>query len=415
MDEPKRTEEQDFGAVLEEFEQQQGGGASGGSEPEVGETVSGEILSIGEDAALVDLGGKAEGVVPLDGLKDEAGALTVEVGDRVEGMVSATDPETGGVVVRAKPARGPQIKEELRQAHLHGIPLEGTVTGVNKGGLEVKVAGQRGFCPLSQLDLRYVEDPNRFLGQKLTFKILRLEDDPKGRRPNIVLSRRALLEQEAQNRAAETRELLKPGAVLKGKVTSLASYGAFVDVGGLEGLLHVSELSHRRVEHPQELLTVGQEIEVQVIKVEKGKDGRQPERISLSRRALEGDPWQEAAERFPQGTRVTGRVARLESFGAFVEVAPGLEGLVHVSELGAGRRVSHPREVVKPGQEVEVTVLGVDRQRRRISLSMAGESTEAGAEEVREYARESGGGAPAGTGFGSLGDFFKGREERRRR
>ncbi|HEX5757611.1 MAG TPA: S1 RNA-binding domain-containing protein [Thermoanaerobaculia bacterium] len=413
MEDEKRTEEQDFGTVLDEFEQRQGGGAT--ADPEVGETVSGEILAIGEDAALVDLGGKAEGVVPLDGLKDESGALTVEVGDRVEGTVSATDAATGGVVVRVKPARGPQIKEELRQAHLHGIPVEGTVTGLNKGGIEVKIAGQRGFCPLSQLDLRYVEDPNRFVGQRLAFKILRLEEDPKGRRPNIVLSRRSLLEEEAQSKAAETRGRLKPGAVLMGKVTSLASYGAFVDLGGLEGLLHVSELSHRRVEHPQEVLQVGQEVEVQVIKVEKGKDGRQAERISLSRRALEGDPWQEAAERFPQGQRTRGRVARLESFGAFVELAPGLEGLVHVSELGAGRRVSHPREVVKPGQEVEVTVLGVDKQRKRISLSMAGETSEAGAEELREYAKESGGGSGSGSGFGSLGDFFRGKEDRRRR
>ncbi len=410
MDEQNRPETQDFGTALEEFEQQSGQSAGGG-EPQVGDTVAGKVLSIGEDAALVDLGGKAEGVVPLDGLKDESGQVTVAVGDQVEGTVAATDPATGGAVVRTKPARGPQIKDELRQAHLHGIPVEGTVTAVNKGGLEVKVAGQRGFCPLSQLDLRYVEDPSRFIGQRLTFKILRLEEDPKGRRPNIVLSRRAILEEEAQTKASETRERLKPGAVLTGRVTSLASYGAFVDLGGLEGLLHVSELSHTRVEHPEQVLSVGQEVEVQVIKIEK-RDGRQPERISLSRRALESDPWRDAADRFSEGTRVEGRVARLESFGAFVELAPGLEGLVHVSELGAGRRVTHPREVVKPGQQVEVTVLGVDKQRKRISLSMAGESHEAGAEEVRDYARESG---AAASGFGSLGDFFKGKEERRRR
>ncbi len=410
MDEQNRPETQDFGAALEEFEQSSAG-AAGGGEPQIGDTVAGKVLSIGEDAALVDLGGKAEGVVLLDGLKDESGQVTVAVGDQVEGTVAATDPDTGGVVVRAKPARGPQIKEELRQAHLHGIPVEGTVTGLNKGGIEVKVAGQRGFCPLSQLDLRYVEDPTKFVGQRLAFRILRLEEDPKGRRPNIVLSRRAILEDEAQAKAEQTRERLKPGAVLTGRVTSLASYGAFVDLGGLEGLLHVSELSHTRVEHPQELLQVGQEIEVQVIKVEK-RDGRQPERISLSRRALETDPWKDAADRFHEGARVRGRVARLESFGAFVELAPGLEGLVHVSELGAGRRVTHPREVIKPGQEVEVTVLGVDRQRRRISLSMSGETTEAAAEEVREYTRDT---ATASSGFGSLGDFFKGREERRRR
>jgi small subunit ribosomal protein S1 len=230
----------------------------------------------------------------------------------------------------------------------------------------------RAFCPLSQLDLRYVEDPQKFVGQKLMFKVNRLEEGNRGGRgPNIVLSRRQLLEEEQQSRAAETREKLQVGAVLTGHVTSLTTYGAFIDLGGIEGMLHVSEIGHSRTAHPQDVFTVGQEVEVQVIKIEKGKDEKRPERISLSRRALESDPWKDAASRFTEGMETTGRVARTESFGAFVELTPGLEGLVHISEMGAGRRLNHAKEAVQIGQEVQVRVLGVDTTRRRISLSMA--------------------------------------------
>src|SRR6201747_1038267 len=237
----------------------------------------------------------------------------------------------------------------------------------------------RAFCPLSQLDLRYVENPQQFVGQKLMFKVNRLEEGNRGGRgPNIVLSRRALLEEEQQTKAAETREKLQVGAILNGRVTSLTTYGAFVDLGGIEGMLHVSEIGHSRTAHPQDVFTIGQEVEVQVIKIEQGKDEKRPERISLSRRALESDPWNDAASRFTEGTEATGRVARLETFGAFIELAPGLEGLVHISEMGAGRRLNHSREAAQQGQEVQVRVLGVDTGRRRISLSMGGGSSSMG-------------------------------------
>ncbi|HEX2223754.1 MAG TPA: S1 RNA-binding domain-containing protein, partial [Thermoanaerobaculia bacterium] len=235
------------------------------------------------------------------------------------------------------------------------------------------------------------------------FKISRLEEKDKGR-PNIILSRRALLQEEEQARAAVAREKLAVGAVIEGTVTSLTTYGAFVVLGGIEGLLHVSEISHTRVNDPKEVLNVGQPVEVQVTKIEKGKDGK-GERISLSRRSLERDPWQDAVSRFPEGTKVTGKVVRLETFGAFVELAPGLDGLVHISQLGAGRRVTHPREVVKPGQEVEVTVIGIDKPKRRISLSMAADAdTAASQETVDAYVRES---SSASSGFGTMADFFR--------
>jgi small subunit ribosomal protein S1 len=227
-------------------------------------------------------------------------------------------------------------------------------------------------------------------------------------RPNIVLSRRAILEEEQQEKAAEARSRIAVGSVVTGKVTSLATYGAFVDLGGLEGMLHVSEIGYSRLAHPKEALSVGQEIEVQVIKIEKGKDEKKPERISLSRRSLEKDPWRDAASRFTEGAEVPGRVMRLESFGAFVEIAPGLEGLLHISEIGGGKRLNHSREGLQLGQDIRVRVLNVDAGKRRISLGMAG----ADGDEREEAAGSAASAASASklapqSGFGSMADFFK--------
>ena len=365
--------QQDFGQILAAFE----GDAPKSEAPAAGQKVKGKILSITEEWAFLDLGGKAEGRIAAADLKDAEGNPTVKEGDTLEATVTGTDPETGALLLRRKAGGGKgkraaaEVPAEIRQAHEAGLPIEGLVTGLNKGGAEVQVYGMRAFCPLSQLDLRYVENPQQFVGQKLLFKVNRLEEGNRGGRgPNIVLSRRQLLEEEQQTRASETREKLQVGAVLTGRVTSLTTYGAFIDLGGIEGMLHVSEIGHSRTTHPQDVFTVGQEVEVQVIKIEQGKDEKRPERISLSRRALESDPWQDAAARFPEGTEATGRVMRLETFGAFVELAPGLEGLVHISEMGAGRRLNHSREAAEQGQDVQVRVLGVDTGRRRISLSM---------------------------------------------
>jgi small subunit ribosomal protein S1 len=427
-------ESQDFGQILAEFEDK-------GSEeqqqqqpqkvaPEIGEKVKGRILSIGETAAFVDLGGKSEGVIDIAQLKDSAGNLTVAAGDEIEATVTGNDPETGSLVLRRKAARGQDVALELRQALETGVPVEGVVTAINKGGAEVQVSGMRAFCPLSQLDLRYVENPQQFVGQRLTFRVSRIE--PGKTRPNIVLSRRTLLEEEAESKAAETRDKLQVGTVLRGKVTSLTSYGAFVDLGGLEGMLHVSEIGYSRLAHPGEVLQVGEEVEVQIIKVEKGKDEKRP-RISLSRRALERDPWHDVADQFPEGTEMTGKVMRTESFGAFVEISPGIEGLVHISEMGANRRLNHARDAVQPGQEVQVRVLAVDPGKRRISLSMGSGSGGGGGrgdtpryenrerrgggggrmreeryeEEVAAYNSRSAGSSSGGSGFGSMADFFK--------
>ena len=469
---PAAQGSQDFGQILAEFEQKSAPKKErekGEKESKGPQKVSGKILSIGDEWVFVDLGGKAEGRIAAAELKDAEGNLTVKEGDSIDATVTGTDPESGALLLQRRAGgkgRGKKpadVVPEIRQAAEHGLPLEGLVTGLNKGGAEVQVYGMRAFCPLSQLDLRYVENPQQFVGQKLMFKVNRLEEGNRGGRgPNIVLSRRQLLEEEQQTRASETREKLQIGAVLHGKVTSLTNYGAFIDLGGIEGMLHVSEIGHTRTTHPQDVFSVGDEVEVQVIKIEKGKDEKRPERISLSRRSLQSDPWNEAAARFTEGMEVPGRVMRTETFGAFVELAPGLEGLVHISEMGAGRRLNHSREAVQPGQEVQVRVLGVDTARRRISLSMntgasaspgtsSGYSGGAGSDEPRgerrrggggggggrhqdfarsergdrsrgdrggsrggddDYARSGGGGASvpsnsSGSGFGSMADFFE--------
>lgn len=395
---------QDFAQALAEFEQQ---GGDKREDPPVGAKVTGKILSIGEETAFVDLGTKSEAAIETAQLKDAEGNLTVNVGDSIDATVTAADES--GLRLRKRAASGgggggknPEAAAEVKMAWQHGIPVDGVVSGINKGGAEVQVRGMRAFCPLSQLDLRYVEDPAQFVGQRLQFKVTQFED---GRtRPNIVLSRRAILEEEQKSKASEARSRIQVGSVVNGKVTSLASYGAFVDLGGIEGMLHVSEIGYSRLAHPKEALSVGQEIEVQVIKIEKGKDDKKPERISLSRRSLEKDPWREAATRFPEGTEVQGRVMRLESFGAFVEITPGLEGLLHISEIGGGKRLNHSREGLQLGQDIRVRVLNVDPAKRRISLGMAGADGDdreemAPAASATKLAPQS--------GFGSMADFFK--------
>lgn len=421
----QQTENKDFAQVLAEFEQQ---GGEKREDPPAGTKVSGTIQSIGEETAFVDLGTKSEALIETAQLKDAEGNLTVNVGDTIDATVVSADPETGALMLRRQAASGPgkgggrgsknpEAEAEIKMAWQHGIPVEGIVSGINKGGAEVQVRGMRAFCPLSQLDLRYVEDPAQFVQQRLTFKVTQFEE---GRtRPNIVLSRRAILEEEQKERAAEARSRIQVGSVVRGKVTSLASYGAFVDLGGLEGMLHVSEIGYSRLAHPKEVLNVGDEIEVQVIKIEKGKDEKKAERISLSRRSLEKDPWKEAAGRFPDGAEVPGRVMRMESFGAFVEIAPGVEGLLHISEIGGGRRLNHPREALQLGQDVPVRVLNVDTGKRRISLGMATGDERDEREEVAAAPARSGGGSSSsgggsgssggsgGSGFGSMADFFK--------
>jgi small subunit ribosomal protein S1 len=333
----------------------------------------------------------------VEALTDANGQLRVAVGDTVEALVTSKDPETGALLLGSQHGRRMHGSVEVEHAYQHQLPVEGLVTGLTKGGVEVQIAGLRAFCPASQLDLHYIEDLSTFVGERLSFRITRYEA---GRHINLVVSRRILLEEAQQARAAETRARLEVGAVLQGSVTGLKDYGAFVDLGGIEGMVHISELAHGHVKHPQEVLGVGQIVEVAVLRIEHTGNPKHPQKIALSIKSVTPDPWQDAAERFPVGAQVKGTVSRLQPFGAFVELAPGIDGLVHISELGAGRRVAHPREVLNEGDTVEATVLSVDPVKRRIGLSLAAEASLDTAAEIEAHAT-----APTSRPEGGIGTF----------
>ena len=330
-----------------------------------GDRVRGRVVGIGADNAFIAISAKAEAVIGLEEFRDaKTGELSLAIGDEVEAVITDDGARSGMVVLKRTLGRGGHVPGELEQALAHRIAVEGMVTGQNKGGFDVQVAGVRAFCPASQIDLRR-GDPASYVGQRLRFLVTRIEAG--GR--NVVVARRPLLEEEAATQAASAWERLAVGAVVRGTVTSLRDFGAFVDLGGVEGLIHVSELGRSRAAHPSDVLEVGQEVEAQVLKLEPATGGSRG-RISLSLRALAPDPWATVAERFPVGTSTRGTVRKLEQFGAFVEIEPGIDGLVHVSRLALDRRISHPRQVVAIGDQVEVTVVALDLEKRRIGLSM---------------------------------------------
>jgi small subunit ribosomal protein S1 len=399
MSDPKnQAPEEDFAAMFAAAEK----AAPRARRPQraVGDRVRGTIVSIGHEVTVLELEGGGEGTLETLELRDGSGQLTVKEGDALEARVVALGDKAGFVYLRRGANRGVDPRSGLAEAAATGLPVEGLVAGVNKGGLEVTVGGVRAFCPLSQLDLRPVADPAAFVGQKLQFRVTRFEDDRRG--PNVVLSRRALLEEEMQARAVETRARLSVGAVLSGTVTALKDFGAFVDVGGIEGLLPASEIGYQRGTKPSDVLSVGQPVTVQVMRIEKRDDPKRPEQVSFSLKALERDPWHDAVATLAAGAVIKGRVARAETFGAFVEVAPGVEGLLHISELGAGKHLRHAREAVKPGDTVEVTILSIDPEKRRISLGLG--ARDAVDDEGRAVAARASG---TGGGLGTLGDLLK--------
>ena len=351
---------------------------------EVGQVVRGRVIAVGTGSAFVEIGGKGEAIIDTAEFRDpESGAMQLAVGDQIEATVIDDGRSSGSVVLKRTVGRGGHVPGELEQALAHGIAIEGLVTAENKGGFDVQIGAVRAFCPGSQIDRRRGE-ASAYVGQRLRFRVVRIEAG--GR--NIVVSRRALLEEEAAEQAAQTWDRIQVGAVLQGRVSSVQDFGAFVDLGEVEGLIHVSELGHGRVSHPSEVLEAGQVVEVQVIKVEPGEGGHRA-RVGLSMRALAPDPWLSARAQFPVGATVPGVVRRLESFGAFVEIAPGLDGLVHVSKLTLERRVAHPRQVVAVGDRVDVTVMAVDDAQRRISLSMVEQARrDRDAQELRERDEE---------------------------
>lgn len=343
-------EQGDFAALFAESQQHRPG------KLRAGQKVSARIAHLGGEVAFLDLGGKGEGIIDLRELRNEKGELLLREGDPIDGYVLSL--AEGNVVITRSVPKGAG-REVVQQALDAKIPIEGTVTGHNKGGLEVDLGGLRAFVPTSQIDVRFVEDPAQYVGQKLKFRVTEL------RGGNAILSRRALVEEERAGKAAELRKTLAVGAQLDGTVTSVRDFGAFVDLGGLEGLVHVSELSHARVAHAQDVVKPGQNVRVQVLRIENDDKGH--EKIALSLRALAQDPWDAARPQLKEGARLPGKVARLQPFGAFVELFPGVDGLVHVSAL-SDRHVQHPREVVKEGDPIWVQVESVDDASRRVAL-----------------------------------------------
>src|SRR5712664_540546 len=332
---------------------------------EVGQLVKGRLIHNEAESVFVDVGGKGEAWIERAELTDGEGKLRVAVGDEVEATVVSTGDE---VRLSHKLRQGAQARQALAVAAQTGIPVEGKVAAVIKGGYEVTVGGLRAFCPFSQMDVRRVEAAEEYVGRVLEFRVTTYSEN--GR--NLVLSRRPLLEERAAEAAEETRKKIVPGAVLAGTVTSLADFGAFIDLGGVQGLVPVSEISHSRVSRPADRLSVGESVTVKVLKVDAEKG-----RISLSLKALDGDPWAAVPGRLRERQVVRGRAVRATEFGVFVELLPGVDGLLHVTEIPRSRQGAL-REAAAGGTEVTVLIVSVDTDKRRIALALAPEGAALG-------------------------------------
>jgi small subunit ribosomal protein S1 len=330
-----------------------------------GARITGTVTKIGPKYLFVDIGGKSEAVIAAAELKNKEGALTAAVGDRITAYIVS---DTAGETVLSKSLSGKgrtAAVQELKDAMESRVPVQGKVTGINKGGLNVKVLGHRTFCPVSQIDLKFTDDINSYLGKTLDFVIMRITEG--GR--NVVVSRIPLLEVGLEKTIDALAKAGEARLVLKGIISRVADFGLFVDLGECEGLVHISEVSWERAENLAQSFTVGQEVECVVLSVEK-KSPLRNSKVSLSIRQTTDNPWKSVASKFAVGQTVAGTVTRLMPFGAFVELLPGIEGLLHISEMSWTKRVKHPSEVVTAGQPVQVTVRAIDETKHTVSLSL---------------------------------------------
>jgi small subunit ribosomal protein S1 len=327
-----------------------------------GEIVQGTVISIQRDNVLIDIGGKSEGVIAIAEFTDAQGVLTVKVGDKTEVYVESRENDDGLVILSKEKAEKAKVWQELIQAFKDDELVEGTITQRVKGGLSVTIrGGVKAFLPGSQVDLRPIRNLDKLIGQTYQFKFIKFNE----RRGNIVLSRRALLERERDTIKSQTLLTLEEGKVVKGVVKNITEYGAFVDLGGIDGLLHITDMSWGRVNHPNEVFQVGDEVTVKVLKY-----NAETERVSLGLKQTQEDPWSHAEEAFPPGKKVKGKIMSITDYGAFVELEPGVEGLIHVSEMSWTKKVKHPSKLLEMGQEVECQVLEVDSKSKRISLGL---------------------------------------------
>ena len=326
-----------------------------------GAIVTGTVVEIRSDVVIVNAGLKSEGVVPIEQFRNEAGELEVSVGDEVKVALDALEDGFGETRLSREKAKRAMVWDELEDAQSKDQTVVGRISGKVKGGFTVDIKDIRAFLPGSLVDVRPVRDPVYLEGKDLEFKIIKLDR----KRNNVVVSRRAVVESEFSVEREQLMEKLKEGAVLKGVVKNLTDYGAFVDLGGIDGLLHITDMAWKRVRHPSEVVNVGDEIDVRVLRFD-----RERNRVSLGLKQLGDDPWVNISRRYPQGTRLFGKVSNVTEYGAFVELEPGVEGLVHVSEMDWTNKNVNPAKIVAIGDETEVTVLDIDEERRRISLGM---------------------------------------------
>jgi small subunit ribosomal protein S1 len=326
-----------------------------------GNIVSGTVIAIGKDHVVVDIGYKSEGGIPISEFIGPNGEITVKPGDVVDVLVESKETEDGLVLLSKEKADKLKVWDEISAACERDELIQGTITARVKGGLSVTIrGGVKAFLPGSQVDLRPVRNLDKLIGQTFDFKVIKFNK----RRGNIVLSRRVLLEKERDELKARTLQNLEEGMVVTGVIKNITEYGAFVDLGGIDGLLHITDMSWGRVEHPSQMFKVGDEVTVKVLKY-----NPETERVSLGLKQTTEDPWNTAAERYPPGMRVTGKVVSITDYGAFVELEPGIEGLIHVSEM-SWKKPKHPSKVLEVGQEVECVILDVDTANKRISLGL---------------------------------------------
>ena len=321
-----------------------------------GEIVKSKVLRVTENAVILDVGFKSEGSVPLDEFKERP-----KEGEEVEVFLEHLEDQDGAVVLSKKKADFMRVWEKIRHAYEHDEPVQGTLSKKIKGGVVVSVMGVDAFLPGSQIALRRVPNIDELLGQNFLFKIIKLNK----RRRNIVVSRRVILEGERAEKRGTLMKELEVGQVRKGVVKNITDFGAFIDLGGVDGLLHITDMSYGRVSHPSEVVTIGREVEVKILDIDWDR-----ERISLGMKQLSPYPWKDVAAKYPVGTRVQGKVVSITNYGAFVELEPGIEGLVHISEMSWTRNVRHPSKIVSIGETIEAVVLKVDEQEEKISLGM---------------------------------------------
>jgi len=352
-EETTRSGGMDFGQMLDQFEQEQ-------SSLQEGEVVRGTVVGITERGVVIDFGYKSEGIVNQSEFM-ENGEITVKRGDEVDVLVKNMETGEGFPVLSRADAVRLRAWDDLEKAFADGTPIKGRVMERIKGGLRVDVDGIAAFLPGSQVDVRPVRNLDSLRGREIEAKVIKLNR----KRSNIVLSRKAILEERDAGRKGETLDQIEEDIIVEGQIKNLTDYGAFVDLGGVDGLLHVTDMSWGRLQNPGELFKVGDTVQVKVLRFDRGR-----ERVSLGYKQLLPDPWETIEERFPPTTRMKGTVASVTDYGAFIELEPGVEGLVHVSEMSWSKRVKHPSKIVNPGDAVEVEVLGVDAKARRISLGM---------------------------------------------